>query len=845
MATLQLAIDARHLLAKAKQVERGLSGIRSTASRTFSTVKSAANIALGPLKLMIGVTASLKASMVALGAASIGAAGDYEMFRQQLLTVIRSKKDADRAFAESIEFSVKTPFTPDEIVETRLALESVGVRGGEAVERVAEAAAAMNRNVVDVARAVKSMEVEPIRNLGIMMDELYKRGVAKDFRQSTEAFRDAQGTLMEIFEERFGGGIERMALTWQGLVSTLKGAVKDVRAEFGEGFLDESKLIVNDLIEASKGLKQYAGEAGREFGDEMMRARAYVLAGFDTAMKMAEQIKEVLKQDSGIGEVLLEAFRLGTTVLGKGIVTAFEVSLPLWKTIGTILGQGVLDAVMQSGIPGADYARGKAIQKNLSGMSASELRKMSIARGYDIDFTTPDYRTIKGGGYQQVGVKPKSAEALAADLAKEIQKLSIEEQLAFAQFDPGRAIADSIEASRTKMAASVKSLGADMVAELQAFENNLAKASGTDVIDLTEDFKGNLQARLDEGEKMITQWRQTLGAEIQTAGADGARAVGAETENLAAQTALTTLDIAQAYARMYDEMDARSAASFEARRRVLDEEIKEYQKVVKDTTVLAEYRARKLEELAIEQARSSDAVLDGFAAGLQDVEREMTTLGEIGYQTAFTIRDELAGAFDTLTMEGASWRDAMTGFFKDVGQAWLRMLNQMVAEALMTQAMQPAFNWIGAAVSAWASSAIPTGAPSPGLGQPGVSGVHVPHGGGIMGKTNFHQRVVSPGLFTHAPRFHSGLGSDEMAAILRRDEHVLTPNQMNTLVKAAASGPSNGEVHIHMNNQSGVRQEITKQQEYMFSDQRHIDITLQALETDSRLRRAVKQAVRR
>jgi len=48
-----------------------------------------------------------------------------------------------------------------------------------------------------------------------------------------------------------------------------------------------------------------------------------------------------------------------------------------------------------------------------------------------------------------------------------------------------------------------------------------------------------------------------------------------------------------------------------------------------------------------------------------------------------------------------------------------------------------------------------------------------------------------------------------------------------------------------MNNQSGVRQEITKQQEYMFSDQRHIDITLQALETDSRLRRAVKQAVRR
>jgi len=115
MATLQLAIDARRLLATAKQVDRGLAGIKGSAQRTFHSVKSAADIALGPLKLMIKVTATLKASMIALGAASVGAAGDYEMFRQQLRTVFATKKEADRAFAESIEFSVRTPFTPDEM----------------------------------------------------------------------------------------------------------------------------------------------------------------------------------------------------------------------------------------------------------------------------------------------------------------------------------------------------------------------------------------------------------------------------------------------------------------------------------------------------------------------------------------------------------------------------------------------------------------------------------------------------------------------------------------------------------------------------------------------------------
>ena len=84
MATLQLAIDARRLLATAKQVDRGLSGIQNSATRTFRGVKSAADIALGPLKAMIKVTATLKAATIAAGMASIGAAGDYEMFRRRL-----------------------------------------------------------------------------------------------------------------------------------------------------------------------------------------------------------------------------------------------------------------------------------------------------------------------------------------------------------------------------------------------------------------------------------------------------------------------------------------------------------------------------------------------------------------------------------------------------------------------------------------------------------------------------------------------------------------------------------------------------------------------------------------
>lgn len=306
----------------------------------------------------------------------------------------------------------------------------------------------------------------------------------------------------------------------------------------------------------------------------------------------------------------------------------------------------------------------------------------------------------------------------------------------------------------------------------------------------------------------------------------------------------TTLDIAQAYARMYDEIGATSEASFDARRRLLNEEIKEYEKVVKDKIVLEAYRTRQLEELWIEEAQRSQDVFAGFTAGLQEMEWEMTTLGEIGHQTASTMRDELAGAFDAVTLEGSSWRDAMKGFFTDVGKAWMRMLNQMAAEALMTQALQPAFNWLGAGLGGLLGVGQAASASS-GLGQTGVTGVHVPHGGGIMGVTNFPKRLVSLDDFAHAPRFHSGLSSDEMRAIIRRNEHVLTPNQMNSLVTAAAGRQSGqGDVHIHVNNQSGVPMAMTKEQEYVLSDQRHIDVTLYALETNAGLRRAIKQVAK-
>ena len=63
------------------------------------------------------------------------------------------------------------------------------------------------------------------------------------------------------------------------------------------------------------------------------------------------------------------------------------------------------------------------------------------------------------------------------------------------------------------------------------------------------------------------------------------------------------------------------------------------------------------------------------------------------------------------------------------------------------------------------------------------------HTGGVVGEQSVI-RDVNPGMFAGAPRYHTGLGNDEFAAILQRGERVLTANQ-NDRMTDTINGLSN------------------------------------------------------
>jgi len=111
----------------------------------------------------------------------------------------------------------------------------------------------------------------------------------------------------------------------------------------------------------------------------------------------------------------------------------------------------------------------------------------------------------------------------------------------------------------------------------------------------------------------------------------------------------------------------------------------------------------------------------------------------------------------------------------------------------------------------------------------------VAHAGGIVGATPFPVRMVPAGTFENAPRLHSGLASDEYPAILQRGERVI-PRGNGT--KESGGGVTvNMPTEVRIHNEGSEKLVITKEESYMMGDQRIIDVTMKAAESDGRFRK--------
>ena len=221
----------------------------------------------------------------------------------------------------------------------------------------------------------------------------------------------------------------------------------------------------------------------------------------------------------------------------------------------------------------------------------------------------------------------------------------------------------------------------------------------------------------------------------------------------AKKTERSAYDIAAAYVRMYQDIDSKTEASFAARERLLMEEYNLYKETIEDEAALTELLEEKQTELAIERAKETGSLLEGFGAGIEEMQRELQTIGELGAGLAQTFRDDFVGS-----LNDALWKSReLDESLKEMGITLAKMITQWLLMQAVTGAMGGIAGRLGI---------IPSPPPS---FVPAVVG----HKGARIGSIT-ETRFVSPSIFKEAPRFHD-LRPGERAVIANDDEVISRP----------------------------------------------------------------------
>lgn len=248
------------------------------------------------------------------------------------------------------------------------------------------------------------------------------------------------------------------------------------------------------------------------------------------------------------------------------------------------------------------------------------------------------------------------------------------------------------------------------------------------------------------------------------------------------------------------QIDIRQDAEFKAfkareimsskNRALLEGEFKNLQKLQKQQEEM---------DIKLEAAGRGENFVRGFKAQMNEISRNMKTVGQSGIEMATTVHDAMSTAFERLIKEGGNFKDIMLGFATEIGNAFIRIAANQFAAAAMSSAAASRFGGI----LSGAGSLFSPRSTAVGPGQSEIAGEMIAHGGGLVGISAFPTRQLSASTFAGAPRLHDGLRSDEFPAILQRGERVIPKNK---------SGGSNEQPNVILNFEDRTDRGITPTQ---------------------------------
>ncbi|HEX9933445.1 MAG TPA: tape measure protein [Allosphingosinicella sp.] len=224
------------------RVAAGLSGLTATVRRSAASLGRTLSSALRTTLTAgaIGVAGGISYLLYQLLSGPIRIGSQFEQFSAQLEGIEGGAAGAQRALAWVRRFARDTPYEIDEVTDAFVRARGVGINPyAGAFRSLGDAASGARKSIMDAVEAVadaQTGEFERLKEFNITTsvsgDNVSFSFIDRAGRAVTRRVRkniaDIRNGVLQIFEEKYGGGMIRQSQTMLGIWNNLK----DVASEF-------------------------------------------------------------------------------------------------------------------------------------------------------------------------------------------------------------------------------------------------------------------------------------------------------------------------------------------------------------------------------------------------------------------------------------------------------------------------------------------------------------------------------------------------------------------------------------------------------------------------------------
>lgn len=343
----KLQADTAQLRSEFAKLNTGIQNIQTNTKATESGFKSLKTTIAGAAAAFGGISVATASVDFARGA--IKAVADYEAVQISLETFLGSATAAKELFGELEQFSIKTPFTPEQVNDAAKSLLAFGepVEGLQTtLGRIGDVASATGKDFNELsviygkARVQGTLFAEDINQLteaGVPVIQLFAEQlgvsageVKKLGSEGKISFSNLEAAFSTLTSEggRFFGLTDKLSKSTAGRLSTLEGNFAELKRSVGEGLLPVFEFLTDaafKLIAGLQAIPTIVEENRRAF--ILLAGSIGVLLTVQNAALLSQLRYElgfkklIIQENLSIAIKKLQAFWTGATTVATNLLT--------------------------------------------------------------------------------------------------------------------------------------------------------------------------------------------------------------------------------------------------------------------------------------------------------------------------------------------------------------------------------------------------------------------------------------------------------------------------------------------------------------------------------------------